>query len=208
VFWWAYEALNIPVQNWRYLGIEQYSTLQYSLFATLPFSTVLPAVLETATLLGSFGPSSRYLVAARVPPPRRLWLLVTLGVGAAVAPWFWPSWTYPLIWCSLFLVVDPINWWVGRPSISRLLRADHTSMLLTLGASGLTCGFFWEMWNYYSYPKWIYVLPGISAPKLFEMPLPGYLGYVPFALELYAMYNLVLFVARRSSPFERVMQAP
>jgi hypothetical protein len=209
VFWWIFEAMNIPVQNWRYLGISQYTTLEYTIFATLPFSTVLPAVLETATLIGSFLSPNRYMPLAKVEPPsRRLWLLMALGVAAAIAPWIWPNQMYPFIWSSLILLLEPINWMAGRPSTFRLLRAGDVTLLLTLFVSGITCGFLWEMWNFYSYPKWIYVLPGVTAPKLFEMPLPGYMGYFPFAIELYAMYNLVLLLTGRSSNFERVMQIP
>jgi hypothetical protein len=58
-----------------------------------------------------------------------------------------------------------------------------------LGA--VICGFFWEMWNYYSYPKWIYHTPGAQFLHVFEMPLLGYGGYVPFALELYALKNFL-----------------
>jgi hypothetical protein len=29
----------------------------------------------------------------------------------------------------------------------------------------------------------------VGSLKLFEMPLPGYLGFPPFALECYAMYH-------------------
>jgi hypothetical protein len=88
------------------------------------------------------------------------------------------------------------------------MRTGKIALLCTLFAGGIICGFFWELWNYHSYPKWSYVLPGVTAPKLFEMPLPGYLGYLPFSLELYAMYNLVLLFARGTSSFERVMQLP
>lgn len=209
VCWWVFEALNVPVQNWLYHGVSQYSSLQFALFATLPFSTVLPAVLETATLVGSFVPPSRYRVLTRAQPSTRLvGALVVLGVAAFLAPWVWPGTMYPLIWASLIFVVEPINWLSGRPSIFRLLRTGKIAMLCTLFAGGITCGFFWEMWNYHSYPKWSYVLPGVTAPKLFEMPLPGYLGYFPFSLELYAAYNLVLLVAHTTSSFERVMQLP
>jgi hypothetical protein len=209
LFWWVFEALNIPVQNWRYLGVGQYTTLEFALFATLPFSTVLPAVLETATLVGSFFSPERYVVLARPLPSRRLTaFLVGLGLAGFLAPWLWPTTAYPLIWSSLVLVLEPINWRAGRPSVFRLLRAGKVSLLLTLFAGGLVCGFFWEMWNYYSYPKWTYVLPGITAPRMFEMPLPGYMGYLPFSLELYAMYNLTLLLAARGSGFERVMQLP
>ena len=61
--------------------------------------------------------------------------------------------------------------------------------LLALGA--LVCGFFWEMWNYYSFPKWTYHTPGAEFLKIFEMPLLGYGGDIPFALELYALKILV-----------------
>ena len=51
--------------------------------------------------------------------------------------------------------------------------------------------FFWEMWNYYSYPKWIYHVPWGGWLPIFEMPLLGYGGYLPFALELYALYHFL-----------------
>lgn len=207
--WWIFEALNYPVQNWLYHGVSQYTSLEFTAFATLPFSTVLPAVLETATLVGSFVPASRYRVLTKAQPSRRLvGLLMLLGVGAFLAPWIWPDTTYPFIWISLIFILEPINWLAGRPSIFRLMRTGRIAMLCTLFLGGITCGFFWEMWNYYSYPKWSYVLPSITAPKLFEMPLPGYLGYLPFSLELYAAYNVALLIAGATSSFERVMQLP
>jgi hypothetical protein len=47
------------------------------------------------------------------------------------------------------------------------------------------------MWNYFAYPKWTYHLPWGEIFYIFEMPLPGYGGYLPFALELYALYHLI-----------------
>jgi hypothetical protein len=60
---------------------------------------------------------------------------------------------------------------------------------LALGA--LVCGFFWELWNFYSYPKWTYHTPGVEFLHVFEMPLLGFLGYPPFGLELYALAHLI-----------------
>jgi len=59
---------------------------------------------------------------------------------------------------------------------------------LSLLAAGLMCGFFWEFWNYWAITKWYYNVPYVGFFKIFEMPILGYLGYLPFALELYAMY--------------------
>ncbi len=76
--------------------------------------------------------------------------------------------------------------------------------MLLLFAAGLTCGVFWEMWNYWSAPKWIYDIPYASRPKVFEMPLLGYGGYLPFALEVYAFYHLIHgFVDRRPDGYLR-----
>jgi hypothetical protein len=44
-FWWFFEYLNRFVQNWYYIGAQEFTPLEYFLHATLPFSTVLPAVL-------------------------------------------------------------------------------------------------------------------------------------------------------------------
>jgi hypothetical protein len=60
---------------------------------------------------------------------------------------------------------------------------------LALGV--LVCGLFWEMWNFYAMPKWYYTVPYLGFLKLFEMPILGYLGYIPFAWELYALYQYV-----------------
>uniref|UniRef100_UPI0030EBE9AF hypothetical protein n=1 Tax=Rhodohalobacter sp. 8-1 TaxID=3131972 RepID=UPI0030EBE9AF len=48
--------------------------------------------------------------------------------------------------------------------------------------AALYCGFFWEMWNFYSEAKWIYNVPWVERFYLFEMPLLGYAGYLPFGV--------------------------
>ena len=37
-----------------------------------------------------------------------------------------------------------------------------------------------------------YYLPFVDVFHLFEMPLLGYLGYLPFGLEVYALYILLI----------------
>jgi hypothetical protein len=54
----------------------------------------------------------------------------------------------------------------------------------------LLTAFFWEFWNYWAYPKWIYTIPFVDFWHIFEMPLLGYGGYLPFSLELFAFYQL------------------
>jgi hypothetical protein len=57
------------------------------------------------------------------------------------------------------------------------------------------------MWNYYSDPKWIYKIPFVDYAYIFEMPALGYLGYLPFALELFALYHLITGIRGQASGF-------
>ena len=61
------------------------------------------------------------------------------------------------------------------------------SKLYLLLLSGALCGFLWELWNFRAGSKWIYTVPHVGFLKVFEMPLLGFLGFPPFALECYAM---------------------
>ena len=85
----------------------------------------------------------------------------------------------------------------GRPDIAweKLIALLKGGPALSIGV--LICGFFWEMWNFYSYPKWVYTTPGFEFWYAFEMPLLGYLGYVPFSMGLFAAVHLMFGLAGR-----------
>jgi hypothetical protein len=207
-FWWVFEWLNIPVGNWVYHTDHQYGPLSYVFWTSLDFSTVLPAVMEMAELLTVF-PALR----PRLAPGslgRRLsrgaaLCLVALGALLLAAPFIWPRLAFGLIWLCLIFVLDPINNLAGRPSAFGRLLAGDWRFIAVLALGALTCGFFWEMWNSRALPGWSYVIPyfnarpylvGSPVPHLFEMPIPGYLGYLPFGVELYVMYQFALLLLR------------
>jgi hypothetical protein len=52
-------------------------------------------------------------------------------------------------------------------------------------------GLAWEAFNWRCARGWFYTVPHVGSPKLFEMPLPGYLGYLPFLLEVGAAVAVV-----------------
>jgi hypothetical protein len=64
------------------------------------------------------------------------------------------------------------------------------------------------MWNFLSYPKWIYHVPFVGFLHVFEMPLLGYLGYIPFSWELFALYHLIVQPFRRQASLVRVYPEP
>ncbi len=203
LFWWTFELLNVRVQNWHYIQDQPYSPLSFFLLATLSFSTVLPAVMGTTELLSTFKPLKPRL-SPDDPGPRlsrsAFISLEIVGVACLILPWVLPQYCFPLIWFSLTLLLDPLNNFFGRKSaFAHLLTRDWSFLVLPLGT--LVCGFFWEMWNFYALPKWYYTVPYIGFWKVFEMPLLGFTGYLPFSLELFALYQFVLLLFRQKQDY-------
>ncbi len=203
LFWWIFELLNTAVQNWHYILDQPYTPLAYFLLATLNFSTVLPAVMETAELLWTHKALRPELPATEMG--RRIslktfLLLEGVGIVSFILPWIFPRYCFGLVWLCVAFLLDPLNNFMGRKStIAHILMKDWRFIVLPL--AGLTCGFFWEMWNYFALPKWQYTVPFVGFWKIFEMPLLGYSGYLPFALELFALYQFVLLVFRQKEDY-------
>jgi hypothetical protein len=190
--WWLFELINKRLHNWQYLGGEHFSDLQYFILSTISFSTVMPAVFGTAELVRSFRWTDRLTNGPRVPnTPAVHATLFCVGVAMIALMLEWPKYFYPFAWTSLVFLLEPINHWLGHPHF--LERLDHGDWrkIISLALGSLICGFFWEMWNFCSFPKWIYHTPGAEFLHIFEMPLLGYLGYIPFALELSALKDLL-----------------
>ena len=190
--WWLFEMINWRTGNWEYLGSGPFTWLEYHVLCTVCFSVVMPAVFETAELVRSFRWVERLGSGPRLRPTRRLCLgLLLAGVATLGLLLVWPRWFYPFTWVSLALILEPLNRRLGRRHFLERLQHGDWRAVISLSLGALICGFFWEMWNYHSFPKWIYHTPGTEFLHLFQMPLPGYGGYIPFGLELYGLKNLL-----------------
>ena len=200
--WWLFELANWYLGNWNYETPREYRPLSYFLLASLSFSTVMPAMFATAGLWRTFPFFARERRWLRIAPSRGgLIAIAALGAAMFIGSLVFPDVLFPLVWIGVFLLVDPINALTGGRSIAGQVAGRRWDTVLVLFAAGLTCGFFWEMWNIYSNPKWTYDVPYVGFLKLFEMPILGYGGYLPFALEIYAAYHLLhtLFFKGRDS---------
>ena len=196
--WWLFELLNWRTGNWIYEGRELFTDLQYFVLASLSFSTVIPAVFGTAELVGTLGRLERIGPGPVIAPtPRTLLVCFVLGWLMLVSLLRWPGYCFPFLWASLYLILEPVNGWLRNRSLLQHTATGDWRPVLALSAGCLICGFFWEMWNFYSYPKWVYRVPFVDFLRVFEMPLLGYLGYIPFSWELYALYSLVAGLRKR-----------
>lgn len=190
-FWWFFEYLNRYVWNWYYRGVGGMSAAEYALYATCSFATVLPAVTATAEWLRTFRPFSdeRLCGLARFDIHRRgvrpiLAAVSAVGLVGIVAC---PHVTFPLLWISPLAVFLLLQVMKGEPTVLDSLCVGDWRLTVRFALSALICGGFWEMWNFYSYAKWVYSVPYVHAFQVFEMPAVGFAGYLPFGLECAAV---------------------
>jgi hypothetical protein len=195
-FWWFFEYLNRFVQNWYYVGISEFTPWEYILHATLPFSTVLPAVLSTTEWLASFprlNEAWRNLWPVRIRNPKVVgWLGFLLASAGLMGIGIWPDYLFPLLWLSPLIIITSLQAMLGEPTVfSRVSKGDWRPIWLP-ALAGMICGFFWEMWNVNSLAHWEYAVPYVHRVQIFEMPLLGYAGYLPFGMECKVIADLFL----------------
>jgi hypothetical protein len=119
---------------------------------------------------------------------------VSIASGAAMLalPIVWPSpyFAAPVFLGFIFLL-DPINARAGDHSLLRDIRHGSYARVVNLLIAGFICGGLWEFWNFWARAKWIYTVPIFGDIKIFEMPVLGYFGFPPFALECFTMYTFI-----------------
>jgi len=194
-FWWMFEYLNRFVGNWYYSG-SQYPAGTYFLLATLSFSTVLPAVESMKEYLLTFdrfkygfkhmqrfkGVDSRAVIILSVLISSVL--LILMGV--------YPDPFFFLVWVCPFFIFMGCKAFIDPPLILMEVKKGDYTMVVAYASAALICGFFWELFNYYSLARWQYSIPYVQVFHLFEMPVLGYAGYLPFGLECAVIIDLVM----------------
>jgi len=186
-FWWSFEYLNRFAENWTYIGVDEFGAWEYFWYATLPFSTVLPAVLSTSQWLHTFGRLSLGLANAwRGSETTTRWmpiLFLVLGILGLIGIPIWPTFLFPLLWVVPALLLFALQAFSGgRPLLISALTTGDWQRVWLLALAGLVCGFFWELWNIKSLAHWVYTVPYVQRFEIFAMPLIGYAGYIPFGI--------------------------
>jgi hypothetical protein len=192
--WWFFEVVNRVVQNWEYILPHPISGLHYVIQASTNFATVLPAVLSTAfvahrMLRGySFETTGVPWIVGRI----RLQSSILVGLMSFAALWVFPHETFPLVWIAPILLLEPVAYVTGLPSLLRVLAEGRCLLPVSVMSATLFTGIWWELWNFYSMPKWIYHVPDVGFWKVFEMPVLGYLGYPFFGIIVFSWASIVL----------------
>jgi hypothetical protein len=200
--WLIFEAYNFRIDNWHYGGIPPQIWIRWPGYA-FSFATVLPGIFVTSDLVDYFlgsriQPAASESEALSLPPDSKPSLAFQmLGLFLCLAPLVWPRYFFPAIWLGPIFLLDPFLERLGIRSLALDLAAHKRRRIWSLLLGGLICGILWEFWNYWAASKWIYTIPYFGHWRWFEMPLLGFLGFPPFALECWIMYHLLRTMVKR-----------
>jgi hypothetical protein len=186
--WLIFEAYNLRLQNWTYVGVPHWplALLGYG----WSFATITPAIFETSDLVQALLPAL----------PAEPWKItraaenavIACGGGCLILPLLLPqriaAYLFAVVWVGFLFLLDPINRRLGLPSFLGDLSEGFLRRVYGFTMAGWICGWLWEFWNHWAAAKWHYTFPMFQQMKIFEMPAPGFLGFLPFALECFVMY--------------------
>lgn len=197
VYWFMFEGYNLHLRNWAYANLPQNFTLRMIGFIWA-FATVYPGILMTNEVLQALGLFKNVSLKSRRKKPLTYprWLLhtfIVFGFLCCTVPFFVPQaaaqYLFVFVWVGFIFLLDPMNYRAGLPSLLGEFEHGSVRTMLTLFVAGILCGFLWEFWNYWAGTKWVYTVPYFNKPKIFEMPLYGYLGFMAFAVECFTMWH-------------------
>jgi len=189
VIWLIFEAFNLRLDNWWYHNVPPNRAVRW-IGTLVSFATVVPLLAETERLLESVRCCDRAPAPRLIVTPALLHAAQSAGAAMLLACLLVPRYAFPLVWGGFVLLVEPINYRTGAPSLLREWADGRPGRTYRLLLSGLIAGLLWELWNFRAAARWSYTVPFVGGWKLFEMPLAGFLGFPPFALEAFALYQL------------------
>ena len=194
--WWFFESLNKIVKNWHYVFAYPISNTRYVIEASVDFSTVVPAVLSTAFLFRHILLRWRLVPGWRPITIRKANLVVSvlLGLLSFCLVVLFPREAFPLVWIAPILLLEPVTYAAGFPSLLRQIEKGDWLLPVSIMAATTFNGVCWELWNFYSLPKWVYEIPYVDFWHVFEMPILGYLGYPFFGLFVFSYSASVLLL--------------
>lgn len=194
--WLIFEAFNFRLDNWHYQHLPLSLSVRWLGYA-IAFATVLPALFLTRRALAAWGLPHR--VRVRPLAPGRWWYgsSTVLGLILAALPLIWPRYFFPLVWLAGVFILEPVNHARGGRSLAADWQAGRATEVVRLLIAGFICGGIWEFLNYWAGARWFYTVPFVNGWKIFEMPVLGFFGFPPFALECWCLHSFLERTFRR-----------
>lgn len=203
--WLLFEYLNFFVlEYWYYPFGNKVPGAEFYTYAIFASSALMPLSFQWYSLFNTF-PNfvNKYKFGPKIRLSRKVkWILFSIAIIALFFMPILPAYFAPIIWLSpliiLAVALELIGLWTPFTPIA---KGNWTPVLFT-ALTYLVEGFLMEGQNYFSahhqgleaitnYPGyWMYNVPFVNKYHVFEMPVVGFYGYLPFGI-----YCLVWWVA-------------
>jgi hypothetical protein len=209
--WLIFEYFNFFIRlNWYYPFAALITHDKFLIYAVLGSSAFIPMAFEWYQFLCTFpGVATKYKFGPRVAWSKGLRLgILVLAFAGLVASAYFPNDLFFVVWLAplivLAIALGMLGIWTPFNSIKE--RGDW-SFLLVFAPTFLFQGLFVEGANWLSVQHaadgsvhgfnpgyWTYVIPYVNQVHLFEMPLLGYLGYLPFSVYCWIWFIAMAFL--------------
>ncbi len=196
--WMLFEYLNFFVdENWYYPKGDIVPDDEFTVYATLGSSGLMPAAFEFYMLLNTFRFRHRFDHGIKITLHKGIRIVILVGALVGMfAIGFFPDGMFTVLWLSPLLILSVVLESIGIWTPFTPIKTGNWSPLLKYALTYLIYGFLLEWWNYFNSthpddPKklitftpahWVYSLPYVNRFHVFEMPVLGYMGYLPFGI--------------------------
>jgi len=199
--WLVFELFNLRLQNWSYHDLPYSLPIRWTGYF-FAFATVLPALIELSELFLNIFKDKRLPAYSFIRKKTFLNGSVFLGIISLGSCLVFPKIFFPLVWLGFIFLLEPINYRINENSLYSDLEKGRAGRIYSWLAAGFAAGILWELLNFWSSSRWEYSLPYLNFGRIFQMPVFGYGGFLPFALEVFALWSLIQFIK------EKIDQSP
>ncbi|NQT79252.1 MAG: hypothetical protein HQ555_02515 [Candidatus Aminicenantes bacterium] len=194
--WLIFELFNLRVKNWTYHNLPPGLFIRW-LGYFVAYATVIPAMREISFFIHSFLGRKKLGLFRIQPTPVLLRVFVFIGVVFFLLGLSLPRFFFPFVWLCFIFLLEPINYWLKNETFVEDADKKDWSKFWSWVLAGLVAGFLWEFWNFWAGSHWEYSLPYLNFWRVFQMPVLGYTGFMPFALEVFALYQILFSVYKK-----------
>lgn len=195
--WLIFEIFNLRLKNWSYQGLPESLPLRW-LGYFIAFATVIPAMMEIALFIESFLKGKKLALFRFRATPLLVKIFFVSGLIFIFLFIAWPRIFFPFAWLCFIFLLEPVNIWLGNQSLWKDMEKRDWTRFWSWVFAGLVAGFLWEFWNFWAASHWVYSLPYLDFWRVFQMPVLGYTGFLPFGLEVFALFQVLLFLEKKT----------
>jgi hypothetical protein len=194
--WLIFELFNLRLKNWHYHDLPAFWFERW-LGYFIAFASVIPALREISFFIEGFFKKKGIALFRLKVSPALLKFFVFLGLVFFFLTLTWPRLFFPLVWLCFIFLLEPLNYHLKNATFLADSERKNWTRIWSWILAGLAAGFFWELWNSFAGSHWEYSLPYLNFWRVFHMPVFGYTGFMPFALEVFAFYQLLGWMRKK-----------